>query len=149
MAWISSYIKKHYIWNNFYSYFLQEPVIVDLEVQEPQPEPEPVILISYVQHEWTKEIKTKKTSLEDIEYFNVGLDLAEDSWIQWKHGPNEYGKSLNNPRPFKNERAGWLHTHWSQDFNDHGYASKPLLFDPCKSQKRSIMYHLTCEPKVT
>ena len=118
-------------------------------MQEPEPEPEPVILISYVQQEWTKEIKTKKTSLEDIEYFNVGLDLAEDSWIQWKHGQNEYGKSLNNPRPFKNERAGWLHTHWSQDFNDHGYASKPLLFDPCKSQKRSIMYHLTCEPKVT
>ena len=118
-------------------------------MQEPEPEPEPVILISYVQHEWTKEIKTKKTSLEDIEYFNVGLDLAEDSWIQWKHGPNEYGKSLNNPRPFKNEKAGWLYTQWSQDFNDHSYASKPLLFDPCKSQKRSIMYHLTCEPKVT
>jgi len=132
VAWISNYIKKHYIWNNFYSYFLQEPVIVDLEAQEPEPEPEPVILISYVQHEWTKEIKTKKTSLEDIEYFNVGLDLAEDSWIQWKHGPNEYGKSLNNPRPFKNEKAGWLYTQWSQDFNDHSYASKPLLFDPCK-----------------
>ena len=118
-------------------------------MQEPEAEPEPVILISYVQHEWTKEIKTKKTSLEDIEYFNVGLDLAEDSWIQWEHGPYEYGKSLKNPRPFKNERAGWLHTHWSHDFNDHGYASKPLLFDPCKSQKCSIMYYLTCEPKAT
>ena len=104
-----------------------EPVIVDLVDSDTDSEPAPAPVI--VLNADIKEI-VKKSILES--WCNGGLDLAEDSWIQWQHGPHEYDKFLNNPRPFKDERAGWLYTHWSQDFNDHGYASKPLIFDPCK-----------------
>ena len=100
-----------------------EPVIVDLVDSDTDPEPAPAPVIVLNADLW---------EIKEVHWCNGGLDLAEDSWIQWQHGPYEYNKALNNPRPFKNERAGWLYTHWSQDFNDHGYASKPMIFGPCK-----------------
>ena len=88
-----------------------------------------------VDMEWAKDIqlyivasvtnnKTQQKGTMLVPVVNVGLDLQEDTWIHWK---NE--TALKNPRPFKLLHAEWLYSHWTMDFNDHGYASKGRILN--------------------
>ena len=77
---------------------------------------------------------TKKGVPKEAEL--VGLDLETDTWIHWEIEEPftcpQCSISFKTTRPFKNQNAEKLFTHWTMDFDnpfsDHTYAA-PLMIE--------------------